>query len=285
MSERRAILYVVLSSLIWSTSFPAVKLGLSYFSPLTFVFLRFLLGFLIYLIFFQISKSKFPFNLFKEKGAYLLGFVTFLSYVFQFVGQKYTLASRTALIINLFVIWVPILAVIFLKEKFHRKYLVSLFLLVPGMILLSGGRNLKQAFAQGLMLGDLIVLIASFCWAFYVITSKKLLEKYSSHEINAFVFLVTTVLAFPFTIHSNFKPVFNIAGLGIVLHLSLNCTVLAYYLYVTGLKHSGAIKSTIFVSLEVLFSFIVSLIVLGERWTAVEILGGFLMLTAVFLSI
>lgn len=284
MSEKRAILYVILSSLIWSTSFPAVKLGLSYLSPLTFVFLRFSLGFLIYLIFFKISRSQFPYDLFKEKGAYLLGFVTFLSYVFQFIGQKYTLASRTALIINLFVIWVPILAVVFLKEKFQKKYLVSLLILLPGMVLLSGGRNLKEAFAQGIMLGDLIVLLASFCWAFYVVISKRLLEKYSSHEINAFVFLITALLALPFAATGNFKPLLNVARFGIVLHLSLNCTVLAYYLYVTGLKHAGAIKSTIFVSLEVLFSFIVSLIFLGERWTGVEILGGLLMLTAVFLT-
>ncbi|MGB9823994.1 MAG: DMT family transporter [Candidatus Hydrothermia bacterium] len=284
MSERKAIFYVVLSSLIWSTSFPAVKLGLGFFPPVVFVFLRFSLGFVIYLLFFLVTKSSFPLNLFREKNAYALGLVTFLSYIFQFWGQKYTLASRTALIINLFVVWVPFLAIFFLKEKPKINYLFSLVLLIPGMVLLTVGRNIKEALSRGIMVGDLMVLGASFCWAFYVIISKKLLERFSTHEINMFVFLVTAVLSLPLVAIEGFKITLDLRGFAIVFYLAFACTVLAYYLYVTGLKHSGAIKSTIFVSLEVFFSFIVSLIFLGERWTGIELLGGFLMLVAVLIS-
>uniref|UniRef100_A0A7V4E5G1 DMT family transporter n=1 Tax=candidate division WOR-3 bacterium TaxID=2052148 RepID=A0A7V4E5G1_UNCW3 len=287
MSEKKAISYVILSSLIWSTSFPAVKLGLSYLSPITFIFFRFLLGTLFYVILFFFLEKNFNTYIFKEKSIYLLGTLTFLSYIFQYLGQQYTLASRTALIINLFVIWVPILAIIFLKEKPSRRLLFSFAFLLPGMFLLTTGKNVKEVFHSQIMLGDVIVLLASFCWAFYVIISKSLLKKYNSHEVNMVTFGITALLSLPtFLILDNgTQMIFNWKSLLLVVHLALNCTVIAYYLYVTGLKHAGAIKTTFFVSLEVLFSFIVAVIFLGEKWEPLELVGGAMMLLAVALAV
>ncbi|MDI6850405.1 MAG: DMT family transporter [bacterium] len=286
MSEKKAISYVILSSLIWSTSFPAVKLGLSYFPPFLFIFFRFLLGTLFYIPLFFALEKNFDTSIFKEKSIYLLGLLTFLSYIFQYLGQQYTLASRTALIINLFVIWVPILAVIFLKEKPPRRFFLTFGFLLPGMFLLTTGKNIKEFFHSQIMLGDVIVLLASFCWAFYVVVSKNLLKKYNSHEVNMVTFGITALLSFPLSFLLD-KPdiILNWKSLLIVVHLALNCTVLAYYLYVTGLKYAGAIKSTFFVSLEVLFSFIVAVVFLGEKWAPLELVGGTMMLIAVALAV
>jgi drug/metabolite transporter (DMT)-like permease len=287
MSEKKAILYVVLSSLIWSTSFPAVKLGLSYLPPILFIFLRFFLGTLFYILLFFAFEKTFDPNIFKEKSIYLLGLVTYLSYIFQYLGQQYTFASRTALIINLFVIWVPILAILLLKEKPPRRFFLSFAFLLPGMFLLTTGKNVKEFFHSRIMVGDLIVLLASFCWAFYVILSKNLLKRYNSHEVNMITFGITALLSLPtfLLLDKETSIVLNWKSILLVVHLALNCTVLAYYLYVTGLKHAGAIKSTFFVSLEVLFSFIVAVIFLGERWAPLELVGGAMMLTAIALTI
>lgn len=285
MSERRAISLIVLSSLIWSTSFPAVKAGLSYIPPIAFVFLRFTLGTFFYILFFIIAKKRFKKEILKDRRVYALGIVTFLSYVFQYFGQLYTLASRTALIINLFVIWVPILAVLFLKEKFPKRFFFSIILLIPGMFLLASGKNPSEIWKAKLMIGDLIVLFASFCWAFYVIISKHLLEKYSTHELNVIVFAITALASFPLIFTTKTPIIINWTSTLLLLHLSLGCTVIAYYLYVSGLKHAGAIRSTIFVSLEVLFSFLIALIFLHEKWAPLELLGGALMLLAVSIAV
>lgn len=284
MSERKAIFYVILSSLVWSTSFPSVKIGLNFFSPFLFILIRFLAGTFFYYLVFRALRLQFDKNIFREQSIYILGILTFLSYITQYLGQKFTLASRAALIINLFVIWTPILAVIFLKEKFHKKYILSLILLIPGMFFLSAGRDLKNLTNSRLLVGDLIILIASFCWAFYIIISKNLLERYNVHEVNIITFGITALLSFPLLIFEKTLLVVNWQSTLIALHLGIGCTVLAYYLYTTGLKHASAIKSTFFVSLEVLFSFVLSLIFLKERWVPIELLGGALMLIAVALA-
>ncbi len=284
MSERKAIFYVILSSLVWSTSFPSVKIGLNFFSPFVFILIRFLVGTFFYYLVFRALRLHFDKNIFKEKSIYIIGILTFLSYITQYLGQRLTLASRAALIINLFVIWTPVLAVIFLKEKFQKKYILSLILLIPGMFFLSAGRDLKDLTNSRLFLGDLIILIASFCWAFYIIISKNLLEKYNVHEVNIITFGITALLSFPILIFENTFLIVNWQSTLIALHLGIGCTVLAYYLYTTGLKNASAIKSTFFVSLEVLFSFVLSSIFLKERWVPIELLGGALMLIAVALA-
>ncbi|HPO79082.1 MAG TPA: DMT family transporter [Candidatus Hydrothermia bacterium] len=281
MRERQALFLIVLSSIVWSTSFPAVKVGLEQIPPGAFIFLRFFTGTIFYLIFMRITRVKFNKAILKEKLAYLLGLLTFFSYLFQYVGQKFTLASRTALIINLFVLWVPILAVLFLKEKLPRRYGLSLAFLLPGMLLLSAGKNPQEILRPEITKGDFIVLLASICWALYTIISKNLLHRYSAHEVNLVTFGITAALSIPFALYSKTPFNVNLQSSLLLLHLSLGCTVIAYYLYVTGLKYAPATKSTLFVSLEVLFSFLIALIFLGERWAPLELLGGALMLVAV----
>lgn len=278
MSERKAIFLVALSSLVWSTSFPAVKIGLGDLPPFSFVFFRFVVGTFIYLLFFFLAGYRWNKAIFRERSIYLLGFFTFLSYLLQFYGQQFTLASRTALLINLFIIWVPVLAVVFLGEKFKKSYLVVIFLLIVGLLFLTMGGDFKENLRAGLAFGDLLIFLASFCWAFYVIISKDLLHRYSNHEINIFTFGLTALFSFPLALSEWNRVRFSWVGFGAVVYLALFCTVIAYFLYTKGLKYAGAVKSTFFVSLEVLFSFIISVIFLGEKWNSLELFGGFLMI-------
>jgi len=96
MSERKALFFVILSALFWSTSFPAVKIGLDYLNPLWFIFFRFFTGTLIYLLLFYALKMKFDLSIFREKKIYIISILVFLSYVLFFFPMFYNSMDRNS---------------------------------------------------------------------------------------------------------------------------------------------------------------------------------------------
>lgn len=283
MSERKALFFVILSALLWSTSFPAVKVGLAYLNPLWFIFFRFFTGTFIYLLLFYALKMKFDLSIFKEKKIYILSILVFLSYVLQFYGQKFTLASRTALIINLYIIWVPFLARYVLGERVTKTLGLAILLALSGMFLLVTKGNIKIFMYSRVFIGDIIVFIASLMWAFYIVLGKDLLKKYDVHEFNIITFGFTTLLTVPLLFVMPLTLPQSTLSILVIIYLAVFCTVLAYFFYTIGLKHAGAIKTSIFVVLEVFFSFLLSWLLLKESWNKIELLGGILVIVSIIL--
>jgi len=283
MSERKALFFVVLSALLWSTSFPAVKVGLGYLNPLWFIFFRFFTGTFIYLFLFYVLKMKFDLSVFREKKIYILSILVFLSYVLQFYGQKFTLASRTALIINLYILWVPFLARYVLDERVTKSLGLAILLALSGMVLLVTKGDFKIFMYSRIFIGDIIVFIASLTWAFYIVLGKDLLKKYNVHEFNIVTFGFTALLSIPFLFFVPLTLPQNTISILVIIHLALFCTVLAYFFYTMGLKHAGAIKTSIFVVLEVFFTFLISWLFLNETWNKIELAGGILVIISIVL--
>ena len=70
--KKAAVLFTVIASSLWGTSFPAIKLGLQYMDAYTFVFLRFLFASLTMLAVMFLTKN-FSFNFEKKRLLLFLG--------------------------------------------------------------------------------------------------------------------------------------------------------------------------------------------------------------------
>lgn len=115
--------YLFFAAFLWSTSFPITKWGLFYLNPLSFVFFRFLIAFIFYLPLLNFKNVKKILN----KNLILLGIFSAGGYIFQFMGQKYTLAGRASLFINMYIIWVPLILYFLKKQKFEKSSIISIF--------------------------------------------------------------------------------------------------------------------------------------------------------------
>lgn len=103
-----------------------------------------------------------------------LGFVGVVgggvAFVLFFQGLALTTASSAGFIQKTLVIWVAILAVSFLHERFGKVHLAAIALLVVGQILASGG-----AAMPALSTGEALIFIATLLWALEVVIAKRLL--------------------------------------------------------------------------------------------------------------
>ena len=99
---------LLLTTFVWGATFPATKAALEQISPLSFLFLRFLLGMTVVfavLLFFRRPLIRDTSML---RASLIATAWLFIGYVLQTVGLRFTTASNSAFITVLYVVFVPL---------------------------------------------------------------------------------------------------------------------------------------------------------------------------------
>jgi drug/metabolite transporter (DMT)-like permease len=150
----RGILALLVVTLVWGTTFPAMKDLTAYFSPLWIIFARFALAGLLLAPFLWRARRSDVWS-----GA-LLGLLLFFCYVFQVEGLALTSSNRNAFITGLNVLIVPLLGVLAGRLP-ERRIVIALVLAVAGLAALcwDGG-----AWGRG----DTLALLGALSFGMYI---------------------------------------------------------------------------------------------------------------------
>jgi drug/metabolite transporter (DMT)-like permease len=149
-------LAILLTTVIWGATFPATKAALDHVPPLTFLFLRFLIGISLVLAVLRLSGRSLPRDPLTMRISLIATVWLFFGYVLQTVGLRYTTASNSAFITALYVVLVPL----FLRRWGTRGWLAAL-VATAGLWLLA-----KPA-AQG-SVGDILTLGCAAAFAAHI---------------------------------------------------------------------------------------------------------------------
>ncbi len=134
--------------------------------------------------------------------------------------------------------------------------------------------------------GDLLMLVAAFCWALYTVLGGRVTRTLSPLAATT----VSVVLAFPLLIitggyelatreHGEIIP----AVLAGFLYIGIVAGVAAFLSWTAGIGRLGAARGAIFLNLIPLFTAAIAVSALGERLVTAQILGGLLVLLGVSL--
>jgi drug/metabolite transporter (DMT)-like permease len=150
----RGILALLIVTLVWGTTFPAMKALTAGLSPAWIVLSRFALAALILSPF--LWRAKFH----DLRAGFLLGLLLFFCYVFQVEGLALTSSNRNAFICGLNVLIVPLLGVLSGKPP-ERRIWIALALAVSGLAALcwDGG---------AWSFGDTLALGAALTFGLYI---------------------------------------------------------------------------------------------------------------------
>jgi drug/metabolite transporter (DMT)-like permease len=152
----RGILALLVVTLVWGTTFPAMKSLTAYFSPVWIVFLRFVLASALMLPFLRGARLK------DCRTGAAVGVVLFICYLFQVEGLALTTSNRNAFITGLNVLVVPLLGY-FAGKKPERRIVVALALAVAGLFALC-----SEGGAASWSRGDTLAMLAAFAFGLYV---------------------------------------------------------------------------------------------------------------------
>jgi drug/metabolite transporter (DMT)-like permease len=282
-AKKKAILFTVIASSLWGTSFPAIKIGLQYMDAYTFVFLRFFLASLTMLAVMLLTKN-FSFNFNKKRLILFLGVTNGAAYLLQYIGMVYTFASKSSLFVNLTVVWVALLSPIALKEKMNRKKVASVILSLLGVVFVTTNLDFGSL-GVGEVMGDLLVIGAGMLWALFIVYNKPLVGE-SKNMIQSMTWLlVFTMLPLlpvvPFSAE-NFLSLTWEAWIAII-YTAIFCWVAPYYLWMKGLKNISPLTSAVILLNEIIVAVTISTIVLREAITAAAGVGAIFIIMAILL--
>jgi len=161
VTDRRAVVLLVLVIVLWGANWPVMKVGLNYIPPLWFAAARVLLGCAtLFAVLAAIGQVRLPersdMPVLMSIG--LLQVAGFLALVN--LGLQTVEAGRSAILAYTPPLWVALLAVIFLRERLGVRELSALALGAPGLGILFSPLTFDPA-APGAIAGNGLLLGAA----------------------------------------------------------------------------------------------------------------------------
>ena len=287
----KGIIYAGITALFWGVLAIVLKIIDDKVEPITIVWFRFLLAFLI-LAAWQAAKNPGSFKILIRPPVLLVIATLALTwnYIGFMMGIHYTTPSNAQLFIQTGPILLALAGIFFFREKITRLQIIGFVIALAGMAFFY--RDQLIAFfdvQQKYNLGVIHLLIAAVAWALYAVLQKKLVLKLDIQSLNLFIFGLPVLILLPFV---NFA---SLQHLGLVTWLLLLFgginTLLSYTTLSKALQLIEASKVSIIIIMNPIITFITMGILtqmnvkwIGHEWfSAFSIIGGFLVLSGAVL--
>lgn len=280
MSDRtKGFLFALLAAILYGLVPILGKKFVTIFSPL-FAAIVVIIVSDFYLITIAILKGELFKNILKKSARWVivLGLFASLGSYFSFVGLTYGKASAAGFFFQFEAFFAAVLAFIFLREKLSKHQIIGLMLMLIGAAIFSAPFTFN--------LGNLFFLAAALAWGFNSVITRSKVRELSPFFLavgrNTFSALFLLPLAYKYIAGNiglvNATNVFFFLIYGAVIAGFL----LSSY---TALKFIKAGEATSVQFLAPLFTLAVAFVVLSERFTALQLFGGALVLSGLYLIV
>lgn len=278
MSRIQANLLLLVAAAIWGGGFVAQSTAMKSIGPFWFIGLRFAVATMVVLPFVWLEKRKARKPLTSRNWLVflLIGLSLFGGAATQQLGLLTTTVTNSSFITGLYVVFVPLIAVIFLRRSPHWIIWPAALMALCGIYLLSGG-----SFSR-LTTGDFLTVICALFWAAQItLAGTAVNETGRPLGISATQFAVCAVLAL--AVAATLEPISLAdirAALGEILYVGVFSSGLAFALQIIGQRYTTAPQAAIFLSSEALFGASLGALLLGETIGPLGYVGCALMFVA-----
>lgn len=281
MSRPLAVLALVITTMLWGFAFVAQKSAMISMGPLTFSAVRYLLGSLaiLPLVLWELGRTRRRLERADLPAVALIAVAFFLGVSLQQIGLTMTTVTNSGFLTSLYVLFVPLLALVIFLQKPHPIVWVGVPMALIGVYLLNGGR------LDSFNLGDLLVVASAVAWAVQVYFIGTVSRRTGLPvTISATCFAVTALLS---GIGSAAFEMPNFGAIGDgwieILYAGLLSTAIAFTLQAVAQQYVPPANAAIILSAEGLFAALGGALVLGERLPPIGYAGAILIFLAILL--
>ncbi len=277
------ILSLILAVILWGSSLIGTKTALQFFGPLSLCLARFVVSSVL-LVLLRLKKGFVkPSN--KDLKYILLSSMIGITlyYALENYGVSLTTASAASLITAAYPIITILIGLIFFKERTSKRMALGIVLGVLGVMMLgfSGSGETQEM----MWAGNSILIINGILWALYNYITQKISDDCDSFTVTYIQILFGTICFVPFAlIENSFPAVLTLPAVFSLLFLSAGCTVGALLLYNIGLRNVSASLAASLLNLMPVSGVILSVILLHESLSLIQIIGGIIILLGVMIS-
>ncbi len=278
----KGTLFLMITALLWGTSFVAQKSGMDTMGPITFMCLRSLVGAVVLLpialVYGRMShgreESGNEGSTEQIKGWKLIftGMLCGIAYLGASLFQQYgmwlgTTAGKSAFITALYIVITPVIGVLF-KKKLSAKNWICVAVAAFGMYLLCINGEVS------LQIGDLMTLLCAICFSIHIIVIDRYASRCNCVLLSCIQFFFSGLLALiPMLVIE--KPTAEIImdTAFQVLYLGICSNGIAYTFQMFGQRYLEPSPASLIMSLESVFAAVSGWLILNEKMSGKEIIG------------
>ena len=276
------IVLLLITAIIWGSSFVAQSIGMQSIDAFTFTGIRTALGVLFLLPITLIINKGFDFSKKTLRAGLILGIVFSFAQNFQQFAFYYSTSGKIAFITAFYMFFVPLFSVIFLKKKIAVLTWASIIIGLVGLFLLC----IDPSDLTSVNFGDVLALICAIFYAVQIMLIDKFLEEnINGVQLSFMQFVVAAVLSI-IAMFIFEKPVIadiKTAAPSLLYSGIMSCGI-AYTLQIVGQKNASPVVASLLMCLESVFAVITAAIILHEAMAPRETAGCLIMFAAILLS-
>ncbi|MFM8897497.1 MAG: DMT family transporter [Actinomycetota bacterium] len=194
-------------------------------------------------------------------------------YIFQTLGLERTTPAITGFITGLYVVFTPLLASFFLKERLTKAMWGYVFLAVLGLAILS-----VEGWSVGI--GEIFVLISAVLFAIHIILLGSWSKNFDAYALTVMQLIGCSLLAsIPASINGFVAPP-DTQVWGVIVFTALFATAIAFVIQTWSQARISTTKVAVILTMEVVFAALFSFMYGMEPFTLRLALGGTLVLIA-----
>jgi len=272
--ERLAILALIAATAAWGSTFVVMKDAISRMPLMPFMVWRFWVAFALLVIMrpriLRVDRATYG-------KALVIGFVSFLGYLFQTVGLQYTTASVSGFVTGMFVVITPLFGWLMYRERITKVVWIAVAVATVGLGLIS-----LHGWSFGV--GEAWTLAGAAMWSLQIIYFAKWSTRENSYALGS---LMIGVIAVCFTVGTapiGFeRPVSGGVWVAVFVTAAL-ATAFAFPAQSWGQSHLDATRAAVIFTLEPVFAMLFGIVLGGDRLAARTVLGAAMILVAMFIA-
>jgi drug/metabolite transporter (DMT)-like permease len=284
-SEWLPLISLLAATLLWASSFVALKIAFAHFDPMVVIFGRMLVGSLCFLF----LPATFRGLAYRPGDLRRIALMALcepcLYFIFEAKAIENTTASQAGMITAILPLLVAVVARLVLKEHLTRRTLIGFFIAIAGVVWLSLAAK-ADVTAPNPLLGNFYEFLAMVCATGYVIQLKQLTSRYNPFFLTAVQAFAGSIFFFPlmFLPPTTLPTHFSLTGVAAVVYLGAFITLGAYGCYNYGVSRIPVSQATAFINLIPVFAVILGWLILGETFTGSQYLAAAIVFWGVYLS-
>jgi len=263
-TRRQAILFLVLTAILWSSSGLLVKI-ISW-QPLSILSGRSILSTAVFWIFLK-CPTRFRWTPLQVVGAF--GYVG--AQLFFIMATKLTTAANAIFLQYTLPIYIVLFGYWFLNERPQRADWISLAVIFTGLFLFFGDDLNFDGFS-----GNILAIVSGMSMAVLMLCMRKQKDGTPAHTI-LLGNIIGIVIGLPFLLQESFSS----SNLGIISYLGIFQIGLSFVLYSIAIKQVQALESSLILTLEPILNPLWVFLVIGETPGKLALIGGMFVIGAV----
>ena len=286
---------LLLTALIWGLAFVAQSVAMDYVKPFTFNGVRSILGGVVLLPVIWIIKKcstskketlsledvkqeKGFFHSVEFIGGVVIGIALFVASNLQQFGVMYSTPGKAGFLTALYILLVPIMG-LFLGKKVMGRIWACVAMALVGVFLLCVTQELT------IQMGDVLLILCAIGFSVHILAVDHYSPKANGTVMSCVQFFVCGALSLLCMLFFE-KPIISdilMAWKPIAYAGIMSCGV-AYTLQIVGQKNTNPTVASLILSMESVFAYLGSFLILGQKLSKREAIGSALVFIAIIIA-